>query len=107
VVPLANGSGFAQLVRDNDNASLPWNGPYRIDKAILDLSTGVTGTIAQGTVGKVDAISMVQANNFGTPGLGDLNVIVRSGDKLKLFWQEDRGDHRWHGPILLPGTGFG
>jgi hypothetical protein len=107
IVPQADGNGFAQLWRDNDNASLPWNGPTRIDKATLEFSTGAVGEIAQSAVGKVDAISMVQANNFGTPGLGDLNVIVRSGDKLKLFWQEDRGDYQWHGPYPLPGTGFG
>jgi hypothetical protein len=73
-----------------------WNGPTIIDK-----------TVEGNSVGKVDAISMVQANNFGTPGLGDLNIIVRSGDTLKLFWQEDRGNHTWHRPYAVPGTGFG
>jgi hypothetical protein len=43
-------------------------------------------------IGKIDSISLVQANNFGTPGLGDLNAILRTGDALKLFWQEDRGE---------------
>ena len=106
VVPEADGNGFAQFWRDNDSRDLYWNGPSRIDKATLNLGTGATGEIAQGTVGKVDAISMVQADNFGTHGLGDFNVIVRSGDKLKLFWQEDRGDFPWHGPYPLPGSGF-
>jgi hypothetical protein len=80
--------------RENDIEGIPWRGQFRID------------TIDGAPVGKVDSISVVQANNFGTPGLGDLNAIVRSGDNLKLYWQEDRGNHTWHGPVPLPGSGF-
>lgn len=94
VVPLASRSGFAHLWRDNDSQDLHSNGPSIIDRSVV------------GFIGKVDAISIVQANNFGTAGLGELNVIVRSVDKLKFFWQEDRGDHPWHGPYPLPGTGL-
>jgi hypothetical protein len=77
---LANGSGFAQYFRENDVEGFPWRGPYVID------------TIDGKPAGKIDSISLVQANNFGTPGLGDLKAIVRTGDALKLFWQEDRGE---------------
>jgi hypothetical protein len=96
LVPLSNGSGFAGFWRDNDSPDLHWNGPFRIDR-----------TAEGNSVGIVDAISLIQANNFGTGGLGDLNVIVRTGDTLNLFWREDSGDRPWHGPYPLPGASVG
>jgi hypothetical protein len=41
-----------------------WNGPTPID------------TVEGNAVGRVDAIAVLQARNFGTPSLGDLNAIV-------------------------------
>lgn len=91
VAPLANGNGFANLWRDNDK-DLTWN------QRIID-------TVDGQPVGKIDSISLVQANNFGTPGLGDFNAIARIGDQLQLFWMSDI-TKEWHRGELLPGSGY-
>ena len=79
VTPLASG-GMAHFYRNNDDPSLPWNGPF-------PFATG------QGTVA---AVSLIQSNfstefvNTGVQGPGNLAVAARVGDNLLYFYRDDQ-----------------
>ena len=81
VVPDAAG-GLAFYWRNNDNPSLPWNGPTRFGQ----------------TAGQVDAVSMIQGN-FGAPG--NLEVVARVGDRLAFFWRDSGPSFTWNGPYFF------
>ena len=76
VVPHAGG-GLAHYWRNNDNPSLPWNGP----------------TLFGGAAGAVSAVTMIESN-FDSPG--NLEVVARVGTRLLFFWRDGGG---WHGPF--------
>jgi hypothetical protein len=75
-------SGLAYVWRDNDNPALPWSAPNFFD----------AGTYA-GT-------ALIQSN-FGTPGVGNLEVVALTGGQLVHFWREDQAPFTWHGPTPI------
>src|SRR5262249_2744683 len=75
-------SGLAQYFRDNDAPGLPWHGPF------------IFGTEA----GHIDAVSLIQSNFTAGPGIGNLEIIARAGDRLVFFWKEDAPGSSWQGP---------
>ena len=83
VVPAA-GAGLRYYWRDNDKPEVPWNGPF-------DFASDI---------GRVDAVTLIQSN-FGTPGIGNFEVVARIGDRLAHFWREDRPPFAWHGPLFF------
>jgi hypothetical protein len=81
VVPLASG-GLAAYFRENNVPGLPWE----------------TSAIFGQSVGRVDAVSMIQSN-FGDPG--DLEVVARVGDTLQFFFRDSGPQFVWSSPFEL------
>ena len=81
VADLAN-ERLAHSRRNIDDPELSWGGPRFF------------GT------GKVHAVSLIQSN-FGTPGLGNLELIARESNRLAHYWCEDRLPFAWHGPFYF------
>jgi hypothetical protein len=78
VFPLTSG-GLAHIGRHNDDPLLGWSLP----------------TVFGG--GLVSSVALIQSN-FGTPGLGSLEVAARVGDQVVHYWREDTPPFAWHGP---------
>jgi hypothetical protein len=97
VVPLATG-GLAHYWRDNDDVAhqLPW---HRAQNPFPMLTE------------RVDAVSLIESN-FSTAGNGpgNLELVVRVGDRLLSFWRPDAGGPGggpglWQGPFDLVADG--
>ncbi|MDD1757273.1 MAG: hypothetical protein LUQ22_00885 [Methanotrichaceae archaeon] len=82
VIVARSEGGFSHYWRDNDDASLPWYGPF--DFAI--------------DAGIYDAVTLIQSN-FGEPG--NLELIARSGNQLFHFWRDSGPEFKWHGPFPM------
>ncbi len=74
--------GMVSCWRNNDAPGLPWSG-------LTAFGSGLVG-----------GVSLIQSN-FGTPGLGHLEVAARLGDQLALFWREDEWPYDWTGPAYF------
>ena len=84
VVPLESG-GLAHFYRDNDQAGLPWHGPFAF------------GTLP----GVVEAVSLIQSNfSSAGNGPGNLAVVARIGSELVYYYRDDT-TFIWHGPTLI------
>ncbi len=83
VVPMQDG-GLAHYWRDNDDPALPWYGPYPFGAA----------------VGDVDEVALAESN-FGNPG--NLELVVRAGDRLLFFWRDSGPSFTWNGPYPITG----
>jgi hypothetical protein len=83
--PLAAG-GLAHYFRDNDDPSLPWRAA-----PVIAQSSGV-----------FDAVTLIESN-FGSPG--NLEVIVRAGNRLVVLWRDSDPPLAWHGPFPLIADG--
>lgn len=84
VVPPSTGEGLIHLWRGNDTAGAPWSSPTRFGS------------------GRVEATTLIQSN-FGS--IGNLEVVVREGDRLALYWRQDQSPYEWRGPYYIaPGT---
>ena len=79
VTPLATG-GLAHYWRNNDAGGYPWSGPFAFGS------------------GTVDAVALIQGN-FGSKG--NLEVVVREGDRLAAYWRMDHAPWTWHGPYYF------
>src|SRR6266550_2661315 len=77
-------SGLAHVWRDNDNPALPWSAPQFF----------ATGTFSSS--------SLIQSN-FGTPGIGNLEVVAKTGNNLVHFWRNDQTPLTWSGPTSIAG----
>ena len=80
VVPLANG-GMAHYWRDNDNETLPWNGPEIFGRE----------------AGMIYGVSLIQSN-FGEQGNLELVAVDVGGKNLMHFWRDSGPSFDWHGP---------
>jgi hypothetical protein len=80
VVPAAAG-GLIHVWRNNDVATFPWETPTAFGRS----------------VGRVDAVSMIQSNLGG----GSLEVVARVGDLLYFFWRDAASPYTWHGPTRI------
>jgi Common central domain of tyrosinase len=84
VVPLESG-GLAHFWRNNDDPSLPWNGPYSF-----------------GSSDAYDAVSLFQSNfTSAGNGAGNLEVVALTGNRLDFYWRDDNLPFAWHGPYTL------
>ncbi len=79
VAPLAGG-GVGHWWRNNDNPSMPWSAPTTFGS------------------GHVDEVSLIESN-FGSPG--NLEVVVRIGSRLALFWRDSGPAFHWNGPSFI------
>lgn len=84
VAPLAAG-GLAHFWRDNDTT-------FRWQQSTV---------FGQGR--QFDAVTLLQSNFSAGGGIGNLEVIARTGNRLVFFWRDDTAPFPWHGPLELTG----
>src|SRR5713101_1737536 len=80
VAPRAAG-GLAHYWRNNDAAGLPWSTPTPFGNSSY----------------VYDAVALMRSNY----GLGNLEVIARTGSTLHHYWREDGTTWAWHGPTVV------
>ncbi|MGY6025348.1 hypothetical protein [Streptomyces spinosirectus] len=80
----AGDRGLVSYWRDNDDALLPWHGPYAFGDDL----------------GPVDGVSVVQST-WGTPGLGRLAAAVQHQGLLSVLWRDDQPPFDWSAPQQL------
>jgi chitosanase len=84
VTPLTTG-GIAHLARINEDPNnLQWGPP------------SVFATDA----GQVEAVSLIESN-FGTAGLGNLEVCARAGNRTLHYWRQDQPPFEWSSPGVV------
>jgi hypothetical protein len=86
-VPSARG-GIDLYWRDNDDPLMPWNGPYGVARDI----------------GRVDEVSLIETN-YDSPG--NLEMMVRCGERLAYFWRDSGPQRSWRGPYFIAGGARG
>jgi hypothetical protein len=74
--------GLAHYWRDNDDAQLPWRGPYMYGM----------------NMGRIEALSLIQSN-FGEPG--HLELVAQTNGEVVSFWRDSEPDFIWNGPYFL------
>jgi hypothetical protein len=79
VCPLVAG-GLAYYVRNNDDPQPQW---------------GAAFVFAQ-NLGKIDSVTMIQSN-YGVPG--NMEVIVRTGNRLYTIWRDSGPAFNWSVPV--------
>jgi hypothetical protein len=87
VVPLRDG-GLAHYWRNNDDPSMPWNGPYPFGSQ----------------AGNVEGVALLESN-YGDPG--NLEVVARAGSQLLFFWRDSGPAFAWNGPYVITGNAQG
>ncbi|MEW8986307.1 MAG: hypothetical protein AB2401_04755, partial [Bacillus sp. (in: firmicutes)] len=84
VVPRPGG-GLAHYWRNNDaGQNMTWNGPLNFAEQL----------------GQVDEVSLIQSN-YGTTGLGNLEVVARIGNRLAHIWRTDVAPYTWSDPFYF------
>jgi hypothetical protein len=90
VVPRSAG-GLAHYWYNNNPGEEKWNGPNNFaDKQLVHF----------------DAVSLIQSN-LGQSGLGDLEVVVRSGNRIAHLWRKDALPFAWSDPIYFDNVPLG
>ncbi|HEV2121413.1 MAG TPA: hypothetical protein VGW38_01390, partial [Chloroflexota bacterium] len=74
--------GLAHCWRNNNAAGFPWIGPQFFGS------------------GDILGVSLIQST-LGTPGLGNLEVVVRERDLLGLYQRSDQAPFTWYGPLYF------
>jgi hypothetical protein len=82
VTPLSTG-GMAHVTRNNDAPDLPWS------------AAALFGS------GLIDAAGLFQSN-YGTPGLGNLEVAARIGNRTEHYFRPDTPGAGWS--VAFPGV---
>ena len=80
VVPHREG-GLVHWVRENDDPSVPWSGPFRF-----------------GDNRQYDGAALIQSN-FGS--IGNLEVVAVNESELLFYWREDAAPWTWSGPFPI------
>jgi hypothetical protein len=83
VVPLAEG-GLAYYWRNNDDESLPWEGPVKFGAE----------------AGRLDGVSLIQGD-FGPAGNLELVATDLGGHHLMHFWRDSGSALGWYGPTQI------
>ncbi|HEX2373696.1 MAG TPA: hypothetical protein VHO93_06915 [Actinomycetota bacterium] len=87
VRPLLDGR-LAHFWRDNDAPNLRWRGPHRF-----------------GPTDVYEAVALIQGNiSTVGGGPGNLEIVVRRGDRLVHFWRDDVSPFPWHVSVEIPGS---
>jgi hypothetical protein len=86
--------GLTFLWCNNDDAETPlWSVPTRVVSHVGAPSEGPSDT---------DAVGLIQSN-YGTPGLGNLEIVVRRGGACYFAWRMDQPPWTWFGPWRIAG----
>ncbi|WP_416670615.1 galactose oxidase-like domain-containing protein [Egbenema bharatensis] len=101
-------SGLAQVYRDNAQSQFPWFGPLPPEYAFTCSPQGQTSKNLHGSFfgsGDASDVGLIQSNfkDFGSKN-GHLELIVRHGDRLALYWRASNVPLLWTGPLYIPSS---
>ncbi len=99
-------SGLTQVYRDNAQSQFPWVGPLPPEYAYTCSPQGQTSKALHGSFfggGDASDVGLIQSNfkDFGSKN-GHLELVVRHGDRLALYWRASNAPLLWTGPLYLP-----
>ena len=98
--------GLAQVYRDNAQNKLPWIGPLAPEYKFDCSMPGFEETSLHGSffgAGEASEVSLIQSNfTDGGSSNGHLELSVRHGLDLALYWRESGGSLSWTGPLYIP-----
>ncbi|MGF1515898.1 MAG: galactose oxidase-like domain-containing protein [Elainellaceae cyanobacterium] len=100
--------GLAQVYRDNAQPQFPWIGPLPPEYFFTCGPSGETGKALHGSffgAGDASEVSLIQSNfkDFGAKN-GHLELVVRHGDRLALYWRASSAPLLWTGPLYIPSS---
>ncbi|NEQ53417.1 MAG: DUF1929 domain-containing protein, partial [Leptolyngbya sp. SIO3F4] len=101
--------GLAQVYRDNAQGQFPWIGPLPPEYFFACSPQGqITNALHGSFFGGGDAsdVGLIQSNfkDFGGGGHGHLELVVRHGDRLALYWRASIAPFLWNGPLYIPSS---
>ena len=98
--------GLAQVYRDNAQSQFPWIGPLPPEYLFTCSPQGQVQKSLHGSffgAGEASEVSLIQSN-FEDNGSknGHLELGVRHGDRLALYWRASDAPLLWTGPLYIP-----
>jgi len=98
--------GLAQVYRDNAAPGFPWIGPLPPDYT-FECNPLLQNSLHGSYFGSGEAsdVSLIQSDfvDSNSPH-GHLELIVRYGDRLALYWRASEAPFLWSGPLFIPST---
>ena len=98
--------GLAQVYRDNAQADFPWIGPLPPEYLFTCSPLGQVKSSLHGSffgAGEASDVSLIQSNFVdGSSNFGHLELVVRHGERLALYWRASEAPLLWTGPLYLP-----
>ncbi|MEM9903746.1 MAG: galactose oxidase-like domain-containing protein [Cyanobacteria bacterium P01_D01_bin.44] len=95
--------GLTQVYRDNAQGQFPWVGPLPPEYVFAcgQGEKSLHGSFFGG--GESSEVSLIQSNfkDFGSKH-GHLELVVRHGDRLALYWRASAAPLFWTGPLYIP-----
>ena len=100
--------GLAQVYRDNAESQFPWIGPLPPEYFFACSSQGQIINALHGSFfggGNSSDVGLIQSNfeDFGSKN-GHLELVVRHGGRLALYWRASNPPFLWNGPLYIPST---
>lgn len=98
--------GLTQVYRDNAQNQFPWVGPLPPEYSFSCSPQGQTSKSLHGSFfggGEASDVGLIQSNfkDFGSKN-GHLELVVRHGDRLALYWRASNAPLLWTGPLYIP-----
>jgi hypothetical protein len=98
--------GLTQVYRDNAQAQFPWIGPLPPEYFFACSPQGQITNALHGSFfggGEASEVGLIQSNftDFGTKN-GHLELVVRHGDRIALYWRASNPPLLWTGPLYIP-----
>lgn len=98
--------GLAQVYRDNAQPQFPWIGPLPPEYLFTCSPSGPMQNSLHGSffgAGEASDVALIQSNftDFGAKN-GHLELVVRHGDRLALYWRASAAPLLWTGPLYIP-----
>lgn len=100
--------GLVQVYRDNAQSQFPWVGPLPPEYFFSCTSQGQVSQSLHGSffgAGEASDVALIQSNfkDFGSKN-GHLELVVRHGDRLALYWRASNAPLLWNGPLYIPSS---
>lgn len=98
--------GLTQVYRDNAQAQFPWVGPLPPEYFFTCSPQGQVSNALHGSFfggGEASEVGLIQSNftDFGAKN-GHLELVVRHGDRIALYWRASNAPLLWNGPLYVP-----
>lgn len=97
--------GLTQVYRDNAQPQFPWIGPLPPEYFFACSAQGQVSNALHGSFfggGNASDVGLIQSNftDFGSKN-GHLELVVRHGDRLALYWRASNAPLLWNGPLYI------